>query len=68
VVQRAVITQLCRVCGLRARTKAAMAEHTDQAHGERAPGRWAPAALARAKDQREFKPCLGQTPWGKELR
>jgi len=24
--------------------------------------------LTREKDQKEFKPCLSQTPWGRELR
>lgn len=68
MVQRAVITQRCQVCGFRTPTKAAMKEHTEASHGESTPGRWAPGILTRAKDQREFRPCLSQTPWGKELR
>lgn len=68
MVQRAVVTQLCRVCGARAPSKGEMNDHIEKFHGEKTPGRWAPAWLTRAKDQQEFRPCLGQTPWGKELR
>lgn len=42
-----------------------MAEHTSKFHrGDEDPVVW----LTRAKDQREFKPSLSSTPWGKELR
>jgi hypothetical protein len=68
MVQRAVKTQQCQVCGLRTSGSVAMDEHIEEKHGEQTPGRWAPGLLTRSKDQAEFRPCLGQTPWGRELR
>ena len=65
MVQRAVVRQVCRVCGRRTTSKAEMDEHISEFHsGDEDPVVW----LSRAKDQREFRPCLGTTPWGKELR
>lgn len=45
-----------------------MDEHIEDVHGEKTPGRWPAGQLTRSKDQKEFRPCLGQTPWGRELR
>jgi hypothetical protein len=61
---RAVVRQLCRVCGLTTSSKAEMDEHINEKHGNN----WAPAMLTRAKDQQEFKPCLSKTRWGSDLR
>lgn len=56
--------QVCGVCNRRTRTKDEMKEHTEEMHGNN----WAPAMLTRAEDQGEFRPCLGSTRWGQELR
>lgn len=61
---RAIVHQVCRVCGGRTRSKEAMDEHIEHAHGNN----WPPAGMVRAKDQMEFHPCLSQTPWGSGLR
>ncbi len=68
MVQRARKTQVCGVCNRHLASKVAMDEHIKEFHGDQSQGGWPPAMLTRAKDQQEFKPCLGQTPWGKELR
>ena len=65
MVQRAVVRQLCRVCGRRTTSRAEMDEHIQEFHsGEKDPIVW----LSRSEDQMEFKPCLSSTPWGKEMR
>jgi len=65
MVQRAVQRQVCRACGARKPNKAEMDEHIKEFHsGDEDPVVW----LFRAKDQREFRPSLSTTPWGKEFR
>lgn len=65
MVQRAVTTQKCMVCGGRSMTKAAMREHIESFHGVN----WAPNQMAPVKDQMEFKPGVStSSPWGKDFR
>lgn len=65
MVQRAVVTQICRACGHPERSKLAMEQHKAEFHGTpEDPIVW----LTRAEDQREFTPCLSQTRWGTDLR
>lgn len=62
---RAVRRQVCMVCQFATRSKDEMSEHIKEFHsGEQDPVVW----LTRAKDQREFRPSLSTTPWGKEFR
>jgi hypothetical protein len=61
---RAVVSQVCRVCGRRTSGKDEMAEHVDTQHGVN----WEPAQMTRSKDQMEFRPCSSSSRWGRELR
>jgi len=64
MTMRAVSIQVCGVCHWRTTSKAEMAQHTADMHGTN----WAPGDLRRSTDQREFTPCLAQTPWGSDFR
>ena len=61
---RAVVSQVCQVCGRREPSKALMTAHIEDFHGNN----WPPGMLTRAEDQGEFRPCLSETPWGVEFK
>lgn len=64
MTQRAVVSQVCGVCGLRLTSKDEMTVHTEEFHGVN----WAPGMMRRSKDQMEFHPHLMQTPWGSDFK
>jgi hypothetical protein len=72
MVQRAVVRQVCKVCGGSCTSKLAMEEHLKD-HGTNWPHRQeiegdTVVMAHRAKDTMEFVGHLQQTPWGSELR
>ena len=78
MVQRAVVTFLCKVCGGGSPSRLAADEHAREAHGTAFEEAYRvqnglavdelPLRLRPVENLLEFRPCLTQTPWGRELR